>query len=121
MVADIGGDVLAGGAVAAGGGEDQRALLVAQRAGEAVDLGLGGERDLGVLGEVQEAPHPADEIGDLLLAEGIVEAEHRQRMRAPWTRCAGRRRADLARRAVGADQMRELPPPASALRRTSAS
>ena len=83
--ADIGGDVLAGRAVAAGRGEDQRALLVAQRAGQAVDLGLGGERDLGVVSaRFRKRRTRADEIGHLLVGEGIVEAEHRQRVRGPW-------------------------------------
>ena len=43
--ADIGGDVLALVAVAARGGADQPALLVAERAGQAVDLRLGGDVD----------------------------------------------------------------------------
>ena len=107
MVRDIGGHHLAGGAVAAGGGEDQLALLVAQRAGQAVDLRLGGERHLVVRREVEEAAHPADELAHFLLGEGVVEAEHRQRV-ADLGEMRGRRRADLPRRAVLADQMREL-------------
>ncbi len=41
--AGVRGDVLAGLAVAAGGGDDEAAVLVAQREREAVDLRLGGE------------------------------------------------------------------------------
>ena len=81
---DVRRHVLADLAVAAGRGEHQRAVLVAQRAGQAVDLGLGGQRDRLVLAELQEAPHPADEIRHLLVGKGIVEAEHRQRMARPW-------------------------------------
>ena len=105
--AGIGGDVLAGGAVAAGGGEDERALLVAQRAGEAVDLGLGGQRQLVLLAQAEEPAHPGEEIGHLLLGEGIVEAEHRQSM-ADLGEEGGGRGAHLLRRAVLADQMRKL-------------
>ena len=49
--ADIGGDVLALGAVAAGGGGDEFAVLVAQRHRKAVDLRLGGKGDLLVVGQ----------------------------------------------------------------------
>ena len=42
---DIGGDVLAFGAVAAGGGGDKFAILVAQRHRQPVDLRLGAEGD----------------------------------------------------------------------------
>jgi hypothetical protein len=69
---------LAGGAVAAGSGEDEHALFVAQRAGEAVDLGLGGERNLGVYWQAQEATEAGKEVRDFVIAERVLEAEHRQ-------------------------------------------
>ena len=46
---DVGGDVLAFGAVAARRAGDEHAVLVAQRHRQAVDLRLGGERDFLVL------------------------------------------------------------------------
>ncbi len=48
--ADIGRHILADAAVAARRGLHQPPLLIAQRAGQAVDLGLGGERHLGIVG-----------------------------------------------------------------------
>ena len=55
--ADIGGDVLAFGAVAASGGGNERAVLVADGNGETVDLGFGGDGErLGVV----EAEKAAD-------------------------------------------------------------
>ena len=42
---DVGGDIFAGGAVAAGGGGDQLAVLIADRHRQPVDLRLGGEGD----------------------------------------------------------------------------
>jgi hypothetical protein len=106
--ADIGGDVFTRRAVAAGGGEDQLAFLVAKRAGEAVYLRLGGERDLLVPGQAEEPPNPADEIRHLLVGEGVFEAEHGQRVR-DLREVRGGGGADLARRAVLAEQVWELP------------
>ena len=104
--ADIGGDVLADLAVAARQRLDQPAPLVAQRAGQPVDLGLGGEHDRLVLRQVQEPPHPPDEIAHLLVVERIVEAEHRPRMRH-FGQVSGGRRADLHARRIGADELRK--------------
>ena len=103
----VGRHVLADLAVAAGQRPHQPAALVAQRAGQAVDLRLGGQRQFGVVGEAQEAPHPREEIRHLFLGKGIVEAEHRQRV-ADLGEEGGRRRPDLAGRAVGADEIGEL-------------
>ena len=66
--ADIGGDVLALGAVAAGRRGDELAALIAQRHRQAVDLRLGGEIDL-VVAELQEARDAADEIEHVLLRQ----------------------------------------------------
>ena len=71
--AGVGGDVLAGLAVAAGGGGDEAAGLVAEREREAVDLRLGGEGEGGVGGEVEEAADALDEVGDVGLGEGVLE------------------------------------------------
>ena len=97
--ADIGGDVLAFAAVAAGGGGDEFAVLVAQRHRQAVDLRLGAEGDLLVVAELEEAADAGDEIDDVLLGEGVVEREHRHRV-AHFLEAAGGRGADPARRRI---------------------
>ena len=107
--ADIGGDVLALEAVAARGGRDQLAVLVAQRHRQPVDLRLGGERHRLVLLEVEEAADAADEIGDLLGVERVLQRQHRHRV--PHLGEAARRRgADLARQALQRAQVRERLP-----------
>src|SRR5690606_34501222 len=78
--AGVRGDVLAGGAVAAGRGLDKPAVLVAEREGKAVDLGLGREGEGFVGGEVEETADAGDEVRDLLLGEGVFEREHRHRV-----------------------------------------
>ena len=78
--ADIGGDVLALGAVAAGGGGDEFAALVAQRHRQPVDLRLGAEVDPVVLAELEEAADAADEVEHVLLGKGVVERQHRHRV-----------------------------------------
>ena len=97
--ADIGGDVLALGAVAAGGGGDEFAVLVAQRHGEPVDLRLGAEGDFLVVAQFEEAADAGDEIDDVLLRERVVERQHRQRV-ADFLELAGRRAPDPARRRI---------------------
>ena len=101
--ADIGGDVLALGAVAAGGGGDEFAALVAQRHREPVDLRLGGEIDLVVIGKLQKAPDAADEIEHVFFGKRVVERQHRHRM-ADFLESPRRRRADLLRRRVARDE-----------------
>ena len=107
----IGGDVLADRAVAAGRREHQLAALVAQRAAEAVDLGLGGHRHERIGRQVEEALHPGDELADLVGRERIVEAEHRPRMGDLGER-AGRRRAEPLRRRIRARPAAGSAPPA---------
>ncbi len=104
--AHIGGDVLAGDAVAAGGAQHQPAGLVAQRHGQAVDLGLGGERDRLRLGAAEEAVHLGDEIAHVVVGKRVLQRQHGQRMadRGEFSR---RRHADPLARAVGAFQLRE--------------
>ena len=97
--ADIGGDVLALVAVAAGGGGDEPALLVADRARQAVDLRLGGDRQRLVRRQAQEAADAGDELGDILLAEGVVERQHRHRVH-DLAEAADRCRTDPLARAV---------------------
>ena len=67
----IGCHILAFGSVAAGGAGYQQAALIAQGQGKAVNLGLCGE--FRRLVELQEAHHPVDEFGHVLVAEGVVE------------------------------------------------
>ena len=98
------GHVLAFAAVAAGGGADEPAAFVAQGAGEAVDLGLGGERHPLVLRQPQEAAHPLDELAHLLVGERVAEREHRHRV--PHLGEFRRRlRADPARGQVRAHEL----------------
>ena len=94
--ADIGGDVLAFLAVAAGGGGDEFAVLVAQRHRQPVDLRLGGEGDFFVVAELKETADAGDEIDDVLIREGIVERQHRHRV-ANFGKAARRRGADFER------------------------
>ena len=80
---DVRRDVLAGDAVAAGGGLHEAALLVRERHGHAVDLGLArkGQRlevEIGQLAAQAGRPGP-----QVVLAERVVEAHHRDRGAAP--------------------------------------
>jgi hypothetical protein len=59
---------------------DERALLVAQRQREPVDLRLGGEGDLALVLAAEEAAHARDEIGDVLVGERVAERQHRHAM-----------------------------------------
>ena len=93
-------------AVAARRPGDQRAVLVAQRHRQAVDLRLGGEDDLLVLGKPQETADAGDEIDDVVVGEGIVEREHRHRV--PHLGEARRRRgAHALRQAFERAQVRK--------------
>ncbi len=100
---DVGGDVLARLAVAAGGAADESTVLVEQRDGEAVELGFADERD-------RIGDHPLDARvpgGQLLAVEGVVEREHRHHVAHGGER--GRRwRADLLERRVGGVERRVL-------------
>ena len=78
--ADVGCDVLAHHAVAAGGSAHEHARLVAQRAGEPVDLGLGHEVDGRIGREIEEAANAGDELVHLLCRHRVVEREHRDRV-----------------------------------------
>ena len=104
--ADVGGHVLALETVAAGGGLHQHAVLVAKRHRQPVDLRLGGEGELVVFLEIEKAADAGDEIGHVLIAERILQGQHRHRV--PHLGEAARwRGADLARQAVQGAQVRE--------------
>ena len=103
---DIGGDVLALGAVATRGGANELAILIAQRHRQAVDLRLGAERDLLVVGQAQEAADAADKIDDVVFGERVVERQHRHRV-PDLGETPGRRRADPLRQALQRAQLRK--------------
>ncbi len=102
--ADIGGDVLALGAVAARRRGDEFAFLVTQRHREPVDLRLGAEIDPVVVTELEEAADAADEVEHVFLGKRVVERQHRHRV-ADLPEFAGRRRADLLRRRGAGDEI----------------
>ncbi len=104
--AGIRGDVLAGLAVAAGGGLHQPAGLVAQRQRQAVDLGLGGEGEGIARREAEEAADALDELGDLGGIEGVLQAEERQGV-ADLGEALGGGGADPVAGAVGALELGE--------------
>src|SRR5690606_32218136 len=81
-LAQVGGDALAGGAVAAGGALDEHAVLVAQADGQAVELGL--DREHRVV-DAEALLDAADEIGDLRMADAVVGVVGPAR---PWRRFA---------------------------------
>ena len=103
----VGGDVLALAAVAARRAGDERAVLVAQRHRQAVDLRLGGKRDLlRRRGKPQKAADAADEIDHVFLRKRVVEREHRHRV-ADFGETRRRRRTDPLRQAVLRPQLRK--------------
>ena len=102
----VGGDVLTLGAVAAGRGSDELAVLVAQRHRQPIDLRLGGKHDFLVLGQPQEAADAADKIDDIGVGKGVVERQHRHRV--PHLGEARRGRgADALRQAFARGELRE--------------
>jgi hypothetical protein len=104
--ADIGGDVLALGAVAAGGGGDELALLIAQRHRQPVDLRLSAEVDAVVVAELEKTADTADEIEYVVFGKGVVERQHRHRM-PDFSEAARRRRANFLRRRIAGDELRK--------------
>ena len=104
---DIGGNVLAHLPVAARRRAHQPTLLVAQRAGQAVDLVFRRKRHRIAIGQRQEAPHARDPILDLLRIEGIVEAHHANLVRHLAQRRGGGGVAHLAAGRILAHQMRK--------------
>ena len=104
---DIGGDVLAHLPVAARRRAHQLALLVAQRAGQPVDLVLAGERHRIAIRQRQEPPHARDPFLDLFGVEGIVEAHHANLVRHLAQRRGGGRVAHLAAGRILAHEVRK--------------
>ena len=106
----VGGHILASGAVAACRALHEAAALVAERDGEAVDLELGDVAELegrpGGGRQAQPTPHPTVEGAQLILVEDIAQREHRPPVDdlaegAYWSR------ADALSRRVGHRQRRE--------------
>ena len=104
--ADIGRDVLALIAVAAGRALNEAPLLVAERDGQAVDLGLGGEGQLCVRIEPEEAADALDEVAHAFVVEHVAERQHGHAV-DDLAEGLDRRRAHFQRRAVVADETRK--------------
>ena len=101
----VGRHVLAGHPVAPGGGLDEAPLLVGQRHGHAVDLGLAGE---GQMLQVELGDLAAQALGpgpQVRLLEGVVEAHHGTPVPDGLEQPRGRR-ADRLRGRVGGDERR---------------
>ena len=93
--AHVRGDVLAFVTVAARGRLDEFAILVAQAAGEAVDLGFRNDIERRALAQAQKAPHAGAELLGFLIREDVAERQHRHAV-ADLGEFLRRRRADLA-------------------------
>ena len=96
----------AGLTVAACGAEDEFACVVVHRRREAVDLGLAVEHHRLVLAEIEEAPDPALELGEIVVVERVAEREHGPAV-ADLGEARCRRCAHALARAVGALQIGE--------------
>ncbi len=101
--AHVGGHVLALVAVAARRRPHEFAVLVAQIAGEPVDLRLGDEVERRAVAQTQKAPHPGAELLDFLIGEDVAERQHRDRV-ANLGEFLRRRRPDLAIGGIGAGE-----------------
>ena len=99
--AQVGGHVLAGGAVTAGRALHEHAVLVAQADRQAIQLGFGRKHQVVAIQPLADA---ADEIAHLVIAEGIAQRQHRHRM-DDRREAPGRRRTHLAGRRIGAGQL----------------
>lgn len=75
---DVGGDILAGVTIAAGGGPNQQPVLVVQADRQAIQLGLADVLHA-VLG-TQALTHPAIKVPQFVLTESIVQRQHRDPM-----------------------------------------
>ena len=72
----IGGYILTHLSVTARCRLHQHAIFITQRTGQAVNLVLCSQGDLCIGGKIQETADPTDEILDILICKGIVEAHH---------------------------------------------
>ena len=104
---DVVGNILADGAVAAGCRLYVFPAFVAERDGQAVDLGFGDDLDGFVFAEAEKPANPGDEIFHVLCVKGIVERQHGPAM-GDLAKSGCRGGADIAARAVAAYQVREL-------------
>jgi hypothetical protein len=111
--AQVGGDVLAGGAVAARGAEHEHAVLVTQADRQTVELGFHGEHRIA---PVERLFDPLHELGHLAktravvlarLLESVVQREHRNGV-MHLGKTALHARADRTRGRVGGGQRRVL-------------
>ena len=93
--AHVGGHVLAFVAVAARRRLHEFAILIAQTAGETVDLGFRHDIERRAVAQAQKTPHPGAELLGLLVGEDIAERQHRHAV-ADLGEFLRRRRADLA-------------------------
>ena len=100
----IGRDVVAGGAIAAGRAAGKHPLLVAQVDGDAINLRLDDPFQLLAR---KQLLHSVDEIAHVLLRVGIVQAEHRLHV-LHLLEFFQRLAANPLRRRVGRDKLREL-------------
>ena len=107
--AQVGGHVLTGRAVAARGALHEAATLVAQGDGQAVDLQLGDVAQLrgrlGRRGQLEPPAHAGVEGAQLVMAEGVGQAEHRGPV-ADLVEGRRRRAAHALGRRVGRGQLR---------------
>ena len=103
---NVGGNVFADLPITTGERLDELAVFVAQRARQAVDLGLGGKVDRSVVGQRQEAPDAPYEISDVCVVERVVEASHRARVRH-LRKMRGGCGADLRAWRIAPDQVRK--------------
>ena len=106
---EVAGDVLAGGAVAAGRAGDEAAALVAERHRQPVDLRLGHRLDgqSGIVAQLlQPAADTGHEFGELGVGEGVVERQHRPAV-DDLGEAGGGGGADPHRRSVVADEIGE--------------
>ena len=99
--ADVRGDVLPGGAVAAGGAAHEATLLVEERDREAVELGLADVVD----GAGDEPGDPLTPREELLAGERVVEREHRLEVGDLRERRRDPRRAGTPGGRVGGDEI----------------
>ncbi|MCY1518671.1 hypothetical protein D9M68_533940 [compost metagenome] len=111
--AHIGADVLANAAVTAGGATHQLTVLVQQADRQAIQLGLAAVLHLGASAEqvaasqAQSASNAAIEGTQVLLLEGVAQAEHGHLMAHLAERAEGLAAYPLGRR-VGGHQLRML-------------
>ena len=106
--AQVGGDTFAGAAIAARHALHQHAILVDERHGQAIELGLAAEAQLvtRILGvsQLQRFRRTLHEGAQLIVIEGVVERQHRHRM-LHFFKPAGRRGSDTLGGRFRGDQL----------------